>query len=768
MADLPEYKERTKIQPGDVAEFSSSMANVGKSWEGVAQLGNALAQSAANDRARISGLERGLTSPGQNLLPSFGQADEQYIKAYQAQEQAVATSSGFNALDKMARDISKNPKSLSLMVYDQTVQDYIKNTTDNLSKENGLIVRQQLEVAAAKNRAELENKIIETGHKAQIADFTRYFKDSSDHISSLVQSGELGAAKKTAELTKRYIDEISQSIPEITHDAKLELKRNLDDLLLQQEAKKEVFDSYAKGKEPIAILNKYAKAAKTRETVLQASAALDAYKEYNALTRARDDLLTTQALGALQRDKFTDADLAILKSQITEQSFADFEVKAWNHLKENKEGVDVLGYMNANADNAGSLSTLTAKQLNAGYDKAVKDASTVTGRPLSLQEEGIVAAKWDTSVPKFNNKLSASINSRNPEYSVQAAQVYEALMKHNPNVVAGVDSSSALRAGIINSQIRANAAPIDAWKLASDNIDNLSKAEIIERGELYKEQIKNKGLEAPSSQKNFIAKRMGFDKANIPDGLRTDFMASLENNYKVSKDWDESIKVASEQMHRSYKETTINGFKEVMYLAPDRDLPTVFVRNLMIQKAQALFNAQREGVINAELPFYYKFPDGEIVEVSDISRESMLSSRLDPVSEEDIKRQRDVDIPSFPLIGRDTSRQIECVRVQDGKEIKGTLLVRPNKFTDTPPPGQGPAYSYMFLENGKSQPVLVYNPEDFSNAQFTITAKDYESFNTVDKAYQETLFRIQKEIMKKRSDIIGLRDELGEDQYYNE
>ena len=193
-------------------------------------------------------------------------------------------------------------------------------------------------------------------------------------------------------------------------------------------------------------------------------------------------------------------------------------------------------------------------------------------------------------------------------------------------------------------------------------------------------------------QKAMIAASMGFT-ADIPPGLQTDYMDILERNYIISRDWMFANKNAVDQLKRSWKETNVNGFKEIMWMPPDGQMDPMLIKESIMEDVTKLFEAQyKDFNYNADslAPFYF---------------ELMKSPTEQVLSDVGVKYAE--------------NKQIHIKKIDsDGNEVPGILLVRPDSDTAFPEPGKPASYSLQFLPDNSSVPQLIYEPDEWSNARF--------------------------------------------------
>lgn len=749
MADLPEYKQRTKIEPAPIAEASSALRPLSKAWEGIAEIGAQTAQRQANEMAKISGAELGRTKPGLPLIPAFGETGAEFIKAYKNSEYATAVTKGTNYLDRLTFDTLKNPTSQNMRLYDEESQKYIEQIGAELTKENKALVTEQLQGAYLNSRYKIEAQLEDKIAKEDEGRFKATWSMFSEKIIEYIANNNHIEAEREYKRAEEYIDD-PFTLPNLGLEAKRALKKSLKELSDDNKVSADILRRIDKGENVGKIIKSYADAPPTVQNLRKAKVAAETLQNYAAMTSAHDNLLISQAATQMiKQGGLSTADLAILKSQVTPNRFADFEVQVTKFMAGQKSKTDAADFMEAYANNSAMLKTLGGDALNKGYQVHLDREAAKLGRPLSIEDEARVAQKFDTSIPAFNAKLGGGINSHNPQLAGQYANLYSILARNNPNVVEGIDNTTAVKAEALNDALKYGSNPDDAHKEVNSGFNHLTPREVTDSKAAFQEQFNNTfGRGADTQFKNILK---GFDYSNAarknapPPGLAIDFEKLAEANYVQSRDWDKSIEVARQKIAQRYMETEHNGVKQIQLLPPTKFLPLEDVRRLEAEYLQQLTAVQKEMVNNPEIlaPFHYE-----------LDKDFTISG----VGITDI-------VPGIAREATNTYRGTREGVNYKGEKIKekGEFRFMSDQFTDYPAPGQLPSWSLMFYPDNKLAPDLVYAPllnqdGEFigtQNARFIIPPEEIANKNIIDKELMQHREAITNVIRKMAAQIGG-------------
>jgi hypothetical protein len=265
---------------------------------------------------------------------------------------------------------------------------------------------------------------------------------------------------------------------------------------------------------------------------------------------------------------------------------------------------------------------------------------------------------------------------------------------------------------------------------------------------------------------------MGFSGDNIPNGLYVDFMNNFEKAYTFNPDWEMALEKAKSDTARSYSETSINGNKQVMWLAPDKALPMgdneVYLKNLLISKSESLFKKQLEK--GSQFGYRYKFEEGTLRAEGNVLYESRQVGSSERQERKALLKKGVITPEMEQKISQTYSVAPGTIRVvqvdSGGNEIKGQLYITSDAKTEMPRPGESPSYGMYFLPDGKFVPKPMYDPENFADvARFSVTKEDIQKANSIKAQRDEAIVNRQKYVNSVNAQITEMREKYGELDY---
>ena len=213
MADLPEYKNRVAIEPGQVSTgWSQTLGDSAKSLAVIGELGMQVAQQSANNLAKEVGYQAGKT-PGLELLPSFTETDAEFAQAYHQQEYNIAKNNASIFLEKAAFDAAKNPSAQSIAMFEEQTKEYLHNNIESLSTNTKRELMPKLEQAFIQSKLNLEGAVFKKAQQFQQENFKTGINDAVKDINNLVGEYDIAGAKsviaqKKAELNSAWVKSI--------------------------------------------------------------------------------------------------------------------------------------------------------------------------------------------------------------------------------------------------------------------------------------------------------------------------------------------------------------------------------------------------------------------------------------------------------------------------------------------------------------------------------------------------------------------------------
>lgn len=744
--DLPEYTRQQGITPAASPQgFDTAMAEVASSTNIISQLGTQISQMASNEQARLAGLEAGKT-PGRVLLPAFTESDQEFVKAYKAQEYNIAAISASKALETFSFEAKKMPSNKSLETFNQQMGEYVQNNIDILSADTVQELKPKFEAQILGVNHEIQQAVFNKNQKFMQDGLKQSITQSEKDVEQLISQGLYQEAEKVKERQKNELDSdwaAYMFAPEIRQG----IKKEIDDSYLRATYRKTMTDAFKVPGLAEELLQDAAKLSPSLENLMKQEVYLATYKNHRALVRSTDEIKLAQATFDLEADQMTPVKMLTLKEEISAPAYADFEVKVARHLRKNKEDETHADYLLDNSRDAIALANLTDAQLNEGFATLLKRGAQAAGQNLTFEQEAMMAEQLEATIPSFNKKLSGGINSNNPEMAVKSARMYANLFDKNPTSVAGIDAKSKAKAELINEQIAANSTPIDAWKFASDKIDNLTPKDIAQRRELFQAYLKDNDKKSPLQQDAWVRKITGFGDKKMPPGIVTDFVAAMEREYMLSQDWGISEKNATLTIKGLYGE----DHGRIMYLPPSANWPggdnPVFLSNLAIMQLENILHDTRIAfdAPNSTATHYFKFKEGSLKEPGLTLFESRLKGVTTPggISFRPSTRLRGVMVDS------------------NGKEVSGEFIYNSDIYT-TKDKNALPSYAFLFIPKGSNKPIEIFT-KDLSAARFYFgeeERKHYQSLLETEKKRKASQ-RFRADELKNK--IIEMREALGEE-----
>ncbi len=788
--ETPEYQRNTPIKPaaGPVG-FDTAAAGVGSSLEALGAMSAGFASNASDLRSKIAGQEAGRSPRKGTASIPITRADYNYKQAYVDESTKVLAINADRIIANVTDTFNKNPRpdgEFLRQVHEETLAsftDLLDMADPSVKNDLSRAFYQQYDATFTK----FGNRVEESDNQVLLDNFKNYTEGNLVKIFDLSQVGDF---QGVADAEQEQYKNLQSARYRIGEKAYVEGLMQVRMAVMAAKNELEMMAHYRDGGDLAAAkyIQDYAKKEHPGVTQSERDALVPMLlQKFNNVTRIdslSDNLLLGKAAIEMEQNTFgmlPPRRFEYYRENLSEEAFGKVElaqVKAQNVLIETSA---LANFMNANQGSSIGLSNLTTEQLEKGYalNKKTHEQNNNDGQPLDLQQEAEFARTYDTTIPSFNKKLAAGINSQNAETAVAAAQVYDTLSRDNLSHVKGIDAGTALKADKMNSLVGANVPDFEAWKYASEKIDNLTPAQITEQKELFKEKLKSdSSLRGPTKQDVFVAEQMGF-KAASP-GLRTEYMAGLENNFIRSRgDWDAANDLTKKQMAELWSETVVNGALQTMRLAPDRKVPVTEVRNQLVDKMAASFENQRK-IFNYEdmdgVDFYFEFPEGEIDRVK---KEFNVGSPWLGLSGEDIIAGGVAGSAGGPwgalaggvaggIVGSYFNRRnqvgntgyINLDRVGIGADgqltrEKGVMTINSDKYTELPPAGQPESYGVLWHKDGDLMPTEIYSATDnqgrrnFQLQRFSVTPPK----NSINKEKQQIAFEEFKALEESKATL---------------
>lgn len=770
--DLPEYKRTTGITPlASPTGMATATQGVENSLQIYGALASQVASNAANERAQLAGITAA-QNPRGTLLPAITQVDKTFRDSYREESAKVLSVQANKLLNDLTLEFSQvpNPTGSDLLKFQREAQQGLESLS-NLADES---IRPEL------NRAFMQKFDADSfalANRVQRADFERILDNfnisSQTNLENIYNYSILGMGQAAQDAYTAQINNLESMREHIGEDkyqqGLVNAKMSLDGAFYEH-GLREAYDN--KGElAAIEYLKNFEKNIPSGLTPFEHEQITgDLYKKLSSMQRIRataDDIEYAKAILKMEQNPdgtLSASDMDSLQYKVSTATFERIKLKQQIALN-NLDSANLAGaFLAKNGGNRIALKDLSSSDLDAGFEANLKEIEISQGSMATLEQEAQLATSYDIAIPSFNKKLEGGITSFDPETAVTSSKLFAALRTFNPNIVEDIPNDIALRASLINSQIIRGKEPLKAVEYASEIMNGLTPEQIKERDDLFKE-ILNAKYRSPSAQEEFAKKSMGFDVENVkvprglqvPAGLTTDFINTIQSNFELSRDWDVSVNEAVEQLSRVYTKTNINGFDQVMFMAPDREIDTKIVQQLLKDDLAKLFEDQKMEALNNPntlSQFYYEFNQEVGAKGKRLREPAGIGIGY---------------VYHFP-----ESDKINVTRVStiDGSRLDGIIIISPDKFTpystDVDPEARDvfgqplkrqPSYSIEFLPNDKKVAYQVYNPRSiamsgnaYGGARFSVPSEEVSKFK----------LNKQKQLEKEAQDALARKKQLAD------
>jgi len=614
--NLPTYQKRANIQPAaGPAGFTQAGQQIQQGYNAYANIAAGISQQASLTHAAIAGSEAGQTPGKDFLLPPITDYDKAYRAAYLDQSTKILDASVSRDMSKLAVDFAEDPSPTlkTLDAFSSNAKDLMNDRlafADTMAKNDlKRSFEAKYDAAFMKLSQEVvkatQVRIVENGNVASSANY--------DDINNFSAQGMVIAADNSYLTELKNIQELE---PYIGADKAMERRLAAKQIYDTARYEYSMMEHYNEDGELQAI--RYLKAFEKRkpsdltnvEHVEVTRALYNKLKTTQQIRSTADEIEYSKVMVRMAQDingLLSIADLNGVLLRVSTDTGEKIKLKQQIALNNLEDASTAGAFMNQNRNNRIALRNLSDDDLNKGFASNLKTIENQQGSPATLNQQGMLARAYDAAIPEFNKRLESGITSKNPQVAAESSSMFSALRALNPNTVENVSTEAALRAGLINRQIITGSEPLDAVIYASEQMDKFSQQQIKERDAVFKETLNSK-YKGPTAQMTFATSEMGFSGIpNIPPGLSTDFIDTIHSNFNLSGDWDDAVSEAKEQLSRVYSKTKVNGFEQVMFLSPDRNVDTDIVRKLLKEDLTLLFDAQKRDALNNPdtLSLYY-------------------------------------------------------------------------------------------------------------------------------------------------------------------
>src|SRR6202789_850145 len=400
MANLPEYKEHVAVQPGGITESSSAFKSLSNAWGMAGTIATSIAQSSADERAKIAGLEAGNT-PGRDLFPGITQTTRAFDEAYSAQEYAVVVGKAESQLNRLTFEARKNPNASSLSEFESAANGYIRNTLSSVTPETKARLTPLLTGTYEASKLQIETDILKESRKSEQNNNLLMLDQTIKSINDMSVEGQ---ARQAEELAAQQLEYLNSDYVKSTFKPKEieEWRQNILDTLRDSKWQRE---AQQLSQQPGALENRLREMAEESPTIdnlAKQKIFNDALKRRNTLRSASDNVSVNQALTKMADGTLTPKDVYELKNTVDVETFSQFETKYATYLAKKNNKTDVNNHIRERAKDTAFLSTLTPKQKN---DFLIEETQN---RVLYAQSQGIPVEDTMTELAKTARDYSMS------------------------------------------------------------------------------------------------------------------------------------------------------------------------------------------------------------------------------------------------------------------------------------------------------------------------------------------------------------------------
>ena len=620
MADLQEYQRKTPIQP---ASTESGMQQGLESFaqtiqpkrnplvEVVGELGGRIAQSAANERARLAGIEAGKT-PGRTILPPIGESDAEFVKAYKNEEARNLTYNGNKLLSDLYQTANKRPNGQSLNEFQKNslngIQDILKQSSEDIRPE----LERQLMSAYEHNYNQLSNHVYQENQRylqnqmaAQDSQLDRLTTDAA--LTGDNQRADLLLKDRFA-LLDRLAKE-KQWPPELLAEKKELARMQLKAGQLSYDGRAAATDG--KSEEYIANLRK--KGIEGFSPTRQDEIISDVQKnvhQYESALKGQQYIKYAEYSAKIDNGTFTQADMDMAQSEVGGHHFAQLNSQYQKYAQQIEESNAITSRMRDDYGNPTEIGKYSGKEIDNAYKNEIRIAEQSFGLEpgtLPLKERVSIAAQIKAPNAVISKQLSNGIKYGD----VNAAEAALNLQRRNPISIDGMDEKSKDILSLYDDNVVSGIPKDLAMQSAINDISKVDEHMMEENDKAFAEKVTSKKYNETNYKKKFVAQAMDIDRGIIPAGFSNQFMDTFKRNHRRLGNWDAALKKTKELYERTYGITKVNGKNEFTYAPIEKFVPggneaMPLIRKEAANKILELGTKQRELFDSGNSDFYYE------------------------------------------------------------------------------------------------------------------------------------------------------------------
>lgn len=802
MADIPEYQRTTPIKPQQAVQgFGEATKGFGSFASNIAKMGADIAQESANKYAQMQGIEAAQKAaktrkPNLGAMLPLTEADKHFTTAYNQEIGQQLGYEGQQMLQSFLRTAQKTPTSSALSDYEQFGKQGIEDIVKKAPKPMQSSLRRGLEDMYINGFHKLADRV-ETADRQYMESLNNAaFNQQLDDISNLTLSNDLTggyAALKTAHeniefRAKQYADTGGQEgwAPHIA----LEAKRQADDRWRAAVGQNEwrLKDAQGKGNAYLKYYRENKPDSMTEAEHDRVMRAMISYaQEFGAARSAQQSMDYIKYATKVATGQMTEADLLGAQEKLSERQMAELESRIAIKAYKDQKQVESYNYYHPRFMDEVAMSPVSGTKAMDGifeqhvkFMTAIKEHETGQAQEVTLADRAEYAKDIAAMVPSLNKDLGAMMKSTNPQKAYEAAKIFSAMDISNPKSVEGIGGEAVQFAKTLLRGVENGASVQEAHTVATEQAQKLTPAQREEREKefdtIFKSEVDNKGGKAGikaltqiENRKQFVLQAMGIDNPGffgrvflgrdtiaMPDGLTTAFVQQMKDKYVSGRTFEQAQEMASRELGRVWKVTTINGVPQVMWMPPEMFLNSPFATeyakfDLMTQIANQ-FNKAGKTLTG----FSFDISEGENIQTLAFGQQMAIPSAFGTLQAQTAANR--------PQDFRDQAIKMSMTD-SNGKTVKGKVLVVSDNYTNKVNPGEIATYQLQFLPDGKQIPKMLTLP-DGRQFRYILSA---ESLDKAREAYTRKMQALHEDRNKAKrtgSKVFELRETAtGESQY---
>jgi len=696
--ELPDYQRRAEIKPaanvfgkgGSQSTFehhASRIANAGIESDVSGEIGASIAQSSANALAEQAGIEAAKNPGGwAAFMPPIGESGKVFAKAYQHEEyqNLLAQKNQFVQQMHFIADQEQRPTNKTLKEFASSTLKGLKELIELASPGNKEGLKRAAEESYNQAFYELSKKVNQQNLKELKA---RSDNNMQIGVETFQNDLLLGNYTKAEQGLKDTLGNVYNRVPlglstEVqVHDTAEKIKQYYFNAEAQGRWLQEIRKSGDTGILEKEILEGEFLEGATPVQRMEAIRSLNSFANtYNAAMSTQENINFTKWGGILETGGLRDeASVSQAMSELNPLNQEKLKSKILKRDYEERKETESFLDIARNSDNPVALANKSGKEIekytNSAFALAEQNYGLEPGT-LPMADKVAIVQGLKAENPVMTNQISAMLKSEDPQTMYAATQAYVQLDDKNPISVSGIGEKQALIAKSMNNYVRNGLSVDEASQLVSKNIVGVDESTIKFREKEYTENNKKVNTK---TLKNMTANELGFSFSEVPVGLINDYQSMAKDFYIKTGDMQLARKFAADAIKKVWGETTVNDKREIMYVPPDRYLPTEQIKEQLIKSLQNVSEVSKKAFDKDETNSYYKINEKPFLMTEDNYEEYLKKLEVSIV-------------------------------YRNGETIDGKLVIEADKHTAAEENGVPPSYLLSIqTKNGKRPLHDIYN-----------------------------------------------------------